>query len=355
MNFKRLRVLVTGGEGYLGKQYIKKLVEDLRTELVVSIDPRNKEVIKRNPKKAKKLFIPASGRFIDYWSAGNVVHFDFSVTDPDLLAVMIYFKINVVAHFAWQFNPTHYLEKQRFLDIDGTRNVLFASANSPLIEQIIYTGSSTAYGQISQNDHPLREDEWQNNSDLRLATNYQYSRNKAEADFLFQNFKKTNPGIYCFWTRAAIVLGPNTPNNIVACVAKSPFTFGKFMFKVKGFNPPMQFLSEYDMTEILFRATMERWTGPVNVAGEGTLLYSEVIYVLGKKKIELSQNILYWLCYLGWNLRIGDKSFLKFPPNLIETIQYPWVGDISLLKEKYSYTPSFSSFYTLTQFAETFK
>lgn len=332
MNFKRLRVLVTGGEGYLGKQYIKKLVEDQRTELVVVVDPKNKKD----------------------WKENKVVHLNFSVTNPDLINIILRFKINVVAHFAWQFNPTHYVEKQRFLDIEGTKNVLSSVTASGSVEQIIYTGSSTAYGQILQNDHPLKEEEWQDHFELRLATNYQYSKDKAEADFMFQNFKKENPGIYCFWTRAAIVLGPNTPNNIVSYVAKSPFTFGKLMFSVNGFNPQMQFLSEYDMTEVLFRATMEKWTGPVNVSGEGVLLYSEVIEALGKKKIELPESFLKGLCLLGWNLRVGDRSFLKFPPSLIETIQYPWVGDISCLKNEFHYTPKFSSLDALIQFKEKF-
>lgn len=331
MNSKKLRVLVTGGEGYLGKQYIKKLVSEQRIELVVSIDPRNK---------------------ID-WREEKVIHLNFSVTDPGLSKIILRFKINVIAHFAWWFNPTHFLEKQNQLDLDGTVNMLTAATSSS-VEQIIYTGSSTAYGQIPQNDHPLKEKEWENHLALRLSARYPYSANKARIDSIFQKFQEDHPGIDCFWTRAAIVLGKNTPNNVVSYVVRSPFTFGKFMFKVKGFDPLMQFLSEEDMIEVLFRATMEKWKGPVNVAGDGTILYSEVIKIFGRKQIELSQKLLWKLCSLGWNLRIGDKSFLKFPPSLIELIQYPWVGDTGLLKNKYGYIPKHSSLNALFQFKEVF-
>lgn len=350
MNKAKLRILVTGGEGYLGKQYIKNVVSDPRTELIVSIDPENRKVIRQNPEKAKKLFIPGRKGFIDYWSEKRVIHLDFSVTDPGLFEVIFHFKINVVAHFAWWFNPTHFLEKQHWLDIAGTENVLYSAVTSGTVKQVIYTGSSTAYGQIPENIAPLKEEEWENHIQQRILTSYPYSRHKALIDLMFQKFQESYPEIAFFWTRAAIVLGKNTPHNIAAYIARSPFTFGKFMFKVKGFDPPMQFLSEFDMTQILWRATMEKWTGPVNVAGEGTLPYSEVIKIFGRKQIELPPAVLRNLCRLGWNLRLGDKSFLKFPPSLIDLVQYPWVGDIGLLKNKYGYKPLYSSVDALMQF-----
>lgn len=350
MDKAKLRILVTGGEGYLGRQYIKKMVNDRHTELIISIDPANRLKIKQNPWKAKKLSFPEQKRFIDYWSEKRVIHLDFSVTDSDLIRIVDHFRINIVAHFAWWFNPTHFLEKQRWLDIAGTENVLYAAVNSSTVEQVIYTGSSTAYGQIPENTAPLKEEEWTSHSRQRLAAAYPYSRHKARIDLIFQRFQRFYPKIAFFWTRAAIVLGRNTPHNIAAYVARSPFTFGRFMFKVKGFDPPMQFLSEYDMIEILFLATVKKWTGPVNAAGEGTLPYSEVIRIFGREKIELPEAVLRRLCQLGWNLRIGDKSFLKFPPSLIDLIQYPWVGDIGLLQNKYDYKPLYSSVDALLQF-----
>ena len=41
------------------------------------------------------------------------------------------------------------------------------------------------------------------------------------------------------------------------------------MFQVKGCDPQMQFVSEEDMINVLYKATVEKWKGVVNVAGGG--------------------------------------------------------------------------------------
>lgn len=350
----KINVLVTGGEGYLGKEYIEKLKNDPGIGRIVSVDPKNLDFLVQFPDKTKLLEL--NGGWLLYWEKDNVIHLNLSVLDRQLLQeVMRKFNTQIVAHFGWWFNPTHYLQKQWKVNVEGTKNVLSSAALSGVVKQIVYTGSSTAYGQIPENDHPLKEDEWENHFHKRLSTACPYSRQKAEVDLIFQKFQSSFPGINIFWTRAAIVLGRNTPNNIVAYVAKSPFTFGKYMFKVKGCDPQMQFLSEYDMAQVLYRATMEGWSGPINVAGTGTLPYSEVIGLLGRKQIELPAEMLYKLCDIGWKVRIGDRSLLKFPSSLIDTTRWRWDGDISLLKNKYKYEPQYSSVDAILQFKETFK
>lgn len=349
----KMNVLVTGGEGYLGKSYIAELKKDPRIGTIVSVDPKNLDFLVQFPDKTKLLELNTG--WCLYWEEDDVFHLNLSVLDGQLLQeVMQKFKTSKVAHFGWWFNPTHYLAKQRKVNVEGTKNVLISAALSGVVEHIVYTGSTTAYGQIPENDHPLKEDEWENHILKRLSTAYLYSRQKAEVDLISQKFRSNFPGINVFWTRAPIVLGENTPNNIVSYVAKSPFTFGRYMFKVEGCDPQMQFLSEYDMTQVLYRATMERWSGPVNVAGTGTLPYSEVIKLLGRKQIELPADALYKLCDIGWKVRVGDRSLLKFPSSLIDMIRYPWVGDISLLKNKYKYEPRYSSVDAIMQFKETF-
>lgn len=350
----KMNVLVTGGEGYLGKEYIEKLKNDPGIGKIVSVDPKNLDFLVQFPDKTKLLELNSG--WLLYWEENNVFHLNLNILDKQLLQeVMQKFNTQIVSHFAWWFNPTHHLAKQWKVNVEGTKNVLTSAALSGVVKHLVYAGSSTAYGQIPENDHPLREEEWENHLEKRISTAYPYSRQKAEVDLIFQKFQSSFPGINVFWTRAAIVLGKNTPNNIVAYVAKSPFTFGKYMFKVKGYDPQMQFLSEYDMTQVLYRATMERWSGPVNVAGTETLPYSEVIKLLGRKQVELPAEVLYKLCDIGWKIRIGDKSLLKFPSSLIDMIRYPWVGDISLLKNKYKYEPRYSSVDAILQFKGTFK
>jgi len=239
------------------------------------------------------------------------------------------------------------------VDIEGTRNVINAAAANN-VENLVYLGSTTCYGTLPENPSKepfLKEEDWAEHSEKRKNVNYRYSRNKAIVDEMLQNHLKEFPVVTrnWFWIRGAIVLGPNT-NNIVSYIAKSPFTFGKFMFSVSGYNPPMQFVSEFDITEILYKATMEKWAGVVNVAGNRTIKYEGMVKLLGRINIPLPAKVLYPLCSLLWKLNI-----LKFPPSLLDLIRYPWVGDNSKLKEVYGYEPKYSSLDALLQFVETIK
>lgn len=106
----------------------------------------------------------------------------------------------------------------------------------------------------------------------------------------------------------------------------------------------MQFISEHDMTEVLCRAIMEKWIGPVNAAGTGTIRYSQVIELLGKKEINCFPFwMLYAFCWLGWNIRWGDHGLLPFPPPILHLITKPWVGKIDRLRHEFNFEPQDSS------------
>jgi nucleoside-diphosphate-sugar epimerase len=239
--------------------------------------------------------------------------------------------VDVVVHGAWQFNPTRNAAAEDELDIVGTENILrFVLANK--VGHLVYPGSTTAYAPIPENpsEEPfLREEDWETNKEKRKRADYRYSRNKAIVDEMIQKFAERHPDISIFLMRGAIVVGPNT-RNIVSYIARSPFTFGKLMFRVRGYDPPMQFISERDTAEILYRATMDRWRGVYNVAGRGTIRYSEVIRSLGRREAVLPPGVLYPFVGALWRARV-----FPFPPALLDLVRYPWVADISKLEKLY--------------------
>lgn len=302
-------LLITGSEGYLMSKLVERLLIDPRIGKIYGMDIREKSE-KTDPK---------------------YVYVRYSVTEPfeHLFASV---KIDSIIHAAWWFNPTHDLDAQDKLDLGGTFNVLcFALKKN--VRQLVYLGSSTAYAAIPENPSTepfLREEDWEYNRLKRLGANYRYSRNKATVDMWLQALTRgLDSSRKFFWMRGAIVVGPNT-RNIVSYVAESPFTFGKLMFRVYGYDPPMQFISEEDMTEVLFRATLEEWEGVYNVAGRDTISFGEVIRALGRREVALPAWLLYPLVWLLWQARI-----FKFQPALIDLVRYPWVADISKLERQY--------------------
>src|SRR3989344_2401871 len=245
---KDRKVLITGSSGYLGQRLVESLAENPMFEKVIGFDLRE-------PKSRPDKFLFVRG----------------SVLDRNFEEVVLTEKPDTIVHGAWTFNPTHDLLSQDCVDLGGTLNVLQAALRGG-VENFVYTGSTTCYGALPVNPSVpsfLKEEDWNRNMTQRISTAYRYARNKALVDLLFQILQHPRGCIMdVFWIRGAIVVGPNT-KNIVSHLARSPFTFGQFMFRVAGDDPSMQFISEFDMVEILYRAVRDRWGGEINVAGGG--------------------------------------------------------------------------------------
>jgi len=323
------KVLITGAGGYLGQRLVENLAEDPSIEEVVGLD------LKAPPSASRPAYRYLQGNVLDSRNLEEIV----LVEKPD-----------TVVHLVWTFNPTHDLLLQDCVDLGGTLNVLHAALRGG-VQNFVYAGSTTCYGALPENPNRepfLKEEDWIRQSAKRMSTPYRYARNKALADLLFQILQYSGGCLMdTFWIRGAIVVGPHT-NNIVSHLARSPFTFGKFMFRVAGCDPPMQFISEYDMIEILFRAVRDKWGGVVNVAGNGVVNYSEVVKMLGRREVCLPAWLLYPATEILWKLGI-----FKFPASLIDLVRYPWVTDISKLKKVCGYEPLYSSREALEQLAES--
>ena len=160
-----------------------------------------------------------------------------------------------------------------------------------------------------------------------------------------RQFMRQHPEMEVLILRGAIVVGPHT-KNIVSQMVEWPSLSFPFMFSVAGADPPMQFLSEEDIAEILYRAVKSHVTGVFHCAGDGTLRFQEIARMLGKKPLPVPAPILYGLMGLLWKLRLSP-----FPAGIVDLIRYPWVADNARLKRDFAYTPRVSSREALASFA----
>lgn len=133
--------------------------------------------------------------------------------------------------------------------------------------------------------------------------------------------------------RPAIVFGPHT-QNIVSKMTEWPSPGFPWIVQVRGDDPPVQFLSEQDTGEILYRAMKSSARGVFNCAGDGVVRFSEFIRQTGKRPLVLPSFIVYPLAALLWTLRVAP-----FPAGLLDMIRYPWVVDNTRLKTVFGYTP----------------
>jgi UDP-glucose 4-epimerase len=314
------RLAITGSGGYLAQQLITRLGSEPDVEFVLGLDIRPRE-----PQVA------CEARFL---------RFDLTAPWGELRDLFQSHRINVAMHLAWQFNPIHDLQRHRQVDIEGSQNFFRAAAAAGL-KRVIYTSSTTAYVSPGNPEQPpyLPEDTPVSGTPL-----YLYSRHKAEVDRIAQQFMADHPEIEVIVLRPSIILGPHT-RNIVSEVFNWPFRSFPWVLQVRGADPPMQFLSEEDIGEILYRAVKSDARGIFNAAGDGTVRFSEVARRCGKKLLNLPSWIAYPMTSLAWTLHLAP-----FPSGLLDMSRYAWVADNTRLKQRFGYSPRLTSLQALESF-----
>jgi UDP-glucose 4-epimerase len=115
---------------------------------------------------------------------------------------------------------------------------------------------------------------------------------------------------------------------------------------VLGFNPRLQLLHVDDALAALHRATVEDVPGTFNVAGSGVLTLSQVALRLGKIPVGVPRLATGAVAH---SLRAATKVDLNSEQAAFLT--YGRVVDISALRQRFGYTPRYSTAETLDSFA----
>ncbi|HEV2176225.1 MAG TPA: NAD-dependent epimerase/dehydratase family protein [Terriglobia bacterium] len=315
----KLRLAITGSGGYLAQQLITRLGADADCEFILGFDIRPRE---------PEVACPA-------------VFLRYDLTSP-WTELRDYFRsrdINCALHLAWQFNPIHDAKRHRQVDVEGSAN-FFRAAEAAGVKRVVYTSSTTAYTDAWNPETPLSED-----APVRGTPRYLYSKHKGEVDRMAQEFARQHPEIQVLILRPSIVVGPHT-QNIVSKMTEWPWPAFPWMFQVRGADPPMQYLSEDDIGEILYRAVKSEVCGTFNCAGDGVVRLTELARMMGKRPLPVPAGLLYGQTGLLWALGLAP-----FPAGILDMIRYPWVADNTRLKTVFGYTPRLTSRQALETFA----
>ena len=317
----KLRLAITGSGGYLAQQLIVRLSSDPEVEFILGLDikPRQPE-------------IACPGLFLRY---------DLTAPWGELRDYFRSRDINTALHLAWQFNPIHDEKRHRQVDVEGSTN-FFRAAEAAGVKRVVYTSSTTAYTDAANPETPLPE-----STPVTGTPRYLYSKHKGEVDRMAQEFMDRHREIAVLILRPSIVVGPHT-QNIVSKMTEWPWRSFPWMFQVRGADPPMQYLSELDISEILYRAVRSDARGIFNCAGDGVVRFTELARAMGKKPLPIPAPLLYFQTRLLWALHLAP-----FPAGILDMIRYPWVADTTLLKTEFGYTPRLGSREALETFAVT--
>ncbi len=315
----KLRVAITGSGGYLAQQLITRLGSDPEVEFILGLDIKPRE-----PR------LPCPALFLRY---------DITAPWGELRDYFHSRDINTALHLAWQFNPIHDAKRHRQVDVEGSSN-FFRAAGAARLKRVVYTSSTTAYTNASNPENPLTEE-----TPVTGTPRYLYSKHKGEVDRMAQEFMRQHPEIGVVILRPSIVVGPHT-QNIVSKMTEWPWRSFPWMFQVRGADPPMQYLSEDDIGEILYRALRSDVRGVFNCAGDGVVRFRELARAMGKRPLPIPASLLYAQTGLLWALHLAP-----FPAGILDMIRYPWVADTTRLKTTFGYTPRLGSREALETFA----
>lgn len=284
---RAVRVLVTGGCGFLGTHVAAALVAHPGVAVVVAADVRRPEH-------------PLDG----------VQYEECDVTRSGAVApVLERHEIDVVVHLAAIVSPGRDHDLEYRVDVEGTRNVLDACIASG-VRRIVVSSSGAAYGYHADNPAWLRESD-----PLRGNDEFPYARHKRLVEEMLAEARIEHPALEQVVFRIGTILGPTVANQITA------LWDGRRILAVRGSDSPFVFAWVDDVAAAIVRAATDGPAGIYNVAGDGRLTVHEIAARLGKPVLTVPAGVLAFALRIGRMLRLTvhgpeQVGFLRYRPVL---------------------------------------
>jgi UDP-glucose 4-epimerase len=215
---------------------------------------------------------------------------------------------------------------QHEINVIGTMNLLAAAgaAGSP-VQKVVMKSSTLMYGSNFKDPYFFRE-----SMPRTSAPRTRVERSLLDAAGFVRDFAIDNPHVTVTKLRFTSVLGNDisTPISKALRLPLAP--------EILGFDPRLQFTHEDDVTGALLYATTHDVPGIYNVAGDGSLPWSEVCTIVGRRRLPLPPLFTNWAAEPLRILRVVD-----LPPEVLMLLRYGRTVDNSPFKRagfRYQYS-----------------
>ena len=297
-------VLVTGGNGYIGRQLIKACAsEGNGIKNIVAVDIRTTPESKRLPS-------------VEYVKA--------DIRSKELTDIFKKFGVDTVVHLASIVTPgkKSNREFEYSVDVLGTKNVLDACLEAG-VDKLILTSSGAAYGYYPDNPDWLTEKDT-----LRGNPEFAYADHKRLVEEMLAGYRKAHPELRQLIFRPGTVLGATADNQITR-LFKKPYVLG-----LRGAATPFVFIWDRDVVNCLLKGIYKDLTGIYNLAGDGVLAMKEIAELLGKPYLPLPVSLVRFGLWVLKKLRLTS-----YGPEQVNFLRYRPVLSNRLLKKAFGYNP----------------
>jgi UDP-glucose 4-epimerase len=250
-----MRVLVTGLSTYWGGKLAQILEARDDVEVVVGLDTKDPRVpLERTEFVRSDSSYSILSRIVKATQIDTVLHTHL-IVDSTLASSRTLHEVNVI----------------------GTMSLLAAAgaAGSP-VRKVVLKSSALVYGSNFQDPYRFREEDKRTR-----APRTNVERSLLEVESILHDFADDSPHVDVTLLRFANVLGDDieTPYTTALKLPVVPEIF--------GFDPRIQFVHEDDVVGALMYATAHSVPGVFNVGGNGSMSWSEVCAIVGKRRLAL--------------------------------------------------------------------
>src|SRR4051794_7749259 len=313
-------VLVTGVSRWLGGQLAALLASERSIEKVIGVD-----------------VVPPRGDSDRALAGVEFVRAD--IRNPIIAKVIASAEVDTVVHMNVIATPLGAGGRSAMKEINviGTMQLLAACQKSPTVRRFVVKSTSAVYGSSPRDPACFTEEE-----EPRGLPGSGYAKDAVEVEGYVRGFGRRRPDVAVTMLRFANFIGPGIDSPLTRY-----FTL-PVVPRVIGYDPRLQLAHEDDAVEVLRLATLTDRPGTFNVGGAGVLLLSQAIRRAGRPEVFVPEPAV--AVVGGLFRRFG---LVDFSPEQLRFLEHGRVVDTRRLKEKFGYTPRYTTAEAFADFVRT--